>query len=169
VAEEGASLAECVRIFEKARDNVRTIALSLGKCTHPVTGLIMMETPENMVGLGAGIHGESGAKETPFASSEELAKTACSLLIEDKPFVTGDEVCILVNGMGATSMMEMSIFYRDVRNYLNSREIKVYDGVAGNFITTQEMAGLSLSFLKLDNELKRCWDAPCSTPAYTNV
>ncbi|MDR1655337.1 MAG: dihydroxyacetone kinase subunit DhaK [Treponema sp.] len=168
MAEEGASLAECVRVFEKARDNVRTIALTLGSCTHPATGLLMMETPDDKVGLGAGVHGESGALEAPFASSRELAKTASGMLIEDKPFKTGDEVCVLVNGMGSTTMMELSIFYRDVYEYLEGRGIRVYDGTAGNYITTQEMAGLSLSFMKLDEELKRLWDAPCSTPAYTN-
>jgi dihydroxyacetone kinase len=168
MAEEGASLPECVRVFEKARDNVRTIALTLGSCTHPATGLQMMDTPADKVGLGAGVHGESGSLETPFASSRELAKVASGMLIEDKPFKTGDEVCVLVNGMGSTTMMELSIFYRDVYAYLESRGIKVYDGTAGNYITTQEMAGLSLSFMKLDEELKRCWDAPCSTPAYTN-
>ncbi|MDR1446225.1 MAG: dihydroxyacetone kinase subunit DhaK [Treponema sp.] len=168
MAEKGASLAECVRVFEKARDNVRTIALTLGNCTHPATGLQMMETPVDKVGLGAGVHGESGALEIPFAPGRELAKVACDMLIEDKPFKADDEVCVLVNGMGSTTMMELSIFYRDVSIYLESRGIKVYDGTAGNYITTQEMAGLSLSFMKLDDELKRCWDAPCSTPAYTN-
>jgi dihydroxyacetone kinase len=169
LAEEGASLEECVRVFEKARDNVRTIALTLGSCTHPATGRTMMETPVNRVGMGAGIHGEGGSQDVPFAPSKDLAKAAASRLIEDKPFVSGDEVCMLVNGMGSTTLMELSIFYRDVCNYLGSVGITVYDGAAGNFITTQEMAGLSLSFMKLDDELKKCWDAPCSTPAYTNM
>jgi len=168
LAEEGASLDECVRVFEKARDNVRTIALTLGSCTHPATGLLMMETPQDTVGLGAGVHGESGSLETPFASSKELAKIATSMLVDDKPYKQGDEVCVLVNGMGSTGIMELSIFYRDVYEYLNSIGIKVYDGTAGNYITTQEMSGLSLSLFKLDDELKKCWDAPCSTPAYTN-
>lgn len=169
LAEEGASLEECVRVFNKARDNVRTIALSLTSCTHPVTGLTMMETPEDEVGMGVGVHGESGSGEVKFAPCAELMKIACDRLIEDLPYQTGDEICLLINGMGSTTVMEMSIAYRDVCNYLASRGIKVYDGVAGNFITTQEMGGMSLSFLKLDDELKRCWDAPCSTPAYTNL
>jgi dihydroxyacetone kinase len=90
------------------------------------------------------------------------------MLVDDKPYKPGDEVCVLVNGMGSTGMMELSIFYRDACEYLNSIGIKVYDGTAGNYITTQEMSGLSLSLFKLDDELKKCWDAPCSTPAYTN-
>ena len=169
LAEAGASLEECVKIFEKARDNVRTIALTLGSCTHPATGLVMMETPKDIVGLGAGVHGESGSMETPFAPSKELAKVTTSLLVEDKPFGKGDEVCVLINGMGATSLMELSIFYKDVCEYLDGIGIKVYDGTAGNYVTTQEMSGLSLSLFKLDDELKKYWDAPCSTPAYTNL
>jgi dihydroxyacetone kinase len=169
MAEEGASLGECVRVFEKARDNVRTIALTLGSCTHPATGLVMMQTPEHVVGLGAGVHGESGAMETAFAPGRKLAEVAASLLIEDKPCGEGGELCVLINGMGSTTMMELSIFAGDVVAWLESRNIRVYDLVAGNFITTQEMAGLSLSFFKLDDELKHYWDAPCSTPAYTNL
>ena len=169
LAEEGAGLAECVRIFDKARDNVRTIALSMTSCTHPVTGLTMMETPEDEVGMGAGIHGESGSGEVKFAPCRALMKIACDRLIEDKPYEAGDEVVVLINGMGSTTMMEMSIACQDVSKYLESKGIRVYDSVAGNFITTQEMGGLSLSFFKLDDELKHCWDAPCSTPAYTNL
>ena len=168
LAEEGQSLAECVRIFEKARDNVRTIALAMTKCTHPVTGLTMMDIPEGEVGMGAGVHGESGAGVVDFASSKELMKIACDHLIEDKPYVSGDEVVVLINGMGATTMMELSIISKDVEEYLASQGIKVYDIVANNFITTQEMGGISMSFFKLDDELKKCWDAPCNTPAYTN-
>jgi len=169
MAEAGASLAECVRVFEKARDNVRTIALTMTSCTHPVTGMVMMETPEDEVGMGAGVHGESGSGAVKFAHSYELMSIACERLIEDKPYTAGDEICVLINGMGSTTMMEMSIAYQDVCKYLRERGIKVYDGVIGNFITTQELGGLSLSFFKLDEELKKLWDAPCSTPAYTNL
>lgn len=168
-AEEGKSLAECVRIFEKARDNVRTIALALTSCTHPVTGLTMMDTPEDEVTMGAGVHGEGGSGAVKFATSRELMQIACDRLIEDKPFVEGDEVVVQVNGMGSTTMMEMSIVYKDICEYLGSKGIKVYDGVADNFITTQEMGGVSISLFKLDDELRECWDAPCSTPAYTNL
>ncbi len=169
MAEKGASIAECIRVFNKARDNVRTLALTLTNCTHPVTGLLMMETPEDEVGMGAGVHGESGADVVKFAPSAELMKIAADRLIEDLPYQEGDEVCLLLNGMGSTTMMELSIAYRDLCNYLKSRGISVYDGTAGNYITTQEMGGVSISFMKLDAELKECWDAPCSTPAYTNL
>jgi len=169
MAEENASLSECLRIFEKARDNVRTIALAMTSCTHPVTGLVMMETPDDEVNIGAGVHGEGGSGNVKFTTGYELMKIAGERLIEDMPFVAGDEVCVLINGMGSTSMMELSIAYQDICKILDTKGIKVYDGVTGNFVTTQEMGGLSLSFMKVDDELKKCWDAPCSTPAYTNM
>jgi len=169
VAEEGGSLSECLRVFKKARDNVRTVALAMTSCTHPLTGLIMMKTADDEVNVGAGVHGEGGSDNVKFAPSYKLMKIACDKLIEDLPYIAGDEVCVLINGMGSTSMMELSIAYQDVCKYLASKDINVYDGVAGNFVTTQEMGGLSLSFMKLDGELKKYWDAPCSTPAYSNV
>jgi dihydroxyacetone kinase len=168
-AEAGAGLAECVRVFEKARDNVRTIALALTSATHPATGLLMLETPADEVSVGAGVHGEGGSGTVKFAPSAELVKIACDRLIEDLPFKSGDEVVVEINGMGSTTMMELSIVYRDVVKYLSGQGIPVYDGVAGNFITTQEMGGLSLSLFRVDDELKKLWDAPASTPAYTNI
>ena len=168
-AEAGASLDECVRVFEKARDNTRTFAIALTSCTHPVTGLKMFDIPEDVVEMGGGIHGEGGMDTIPFASSKEICRQVCDKLIEDKPFVAGDEVVVEVNGSGSTTMMEMSIFYNDVCEYLAEKGIKVYDGLAGEFITTQELGGLSLTFCKMDDELKELWDAPCSTPAYCNM
>ncbi len=168
-AEEGASLEECARIFDKARDNVRTIALTMTTCTHPVTGMVMMETPEDEVGMGAGVHGESGSDAVKFGPSAGIMQVACDRLIEDMPYVSGDEVVVQINGMGSTSMMEMCIVSNDVCTYLSSKGISVYDMAVGEYVTTQEMGGISLSFMKLDDELKKYWDAPCSTPAYTNV
>lgn len=168
-AEAGASLDECVRVLEKARDNTRTFAIALTSCTHPITGLKMFDIPEDVVEMGGGIHGEGGMNTIPFASSKEICRQVCDKLIEDKPYESGDEVVVLINGSGSTTMMEMSIFYNDVCEYLAEKGIKVYDGVTGNFITTQELGGLSLSFCKMDDELKELWDAPCSTPAYCNM
>lgn len=85
LAEEGGSLEECVRVFEKARDNTRTLAIALTNCTHPVTGLTMMDTPEGEANIGAGVHGEGGAGNIPFGTSYEMIENVCDMLIEDKP------------------------------------------------------------------------------------
>ena len=168
-AEQGASLRKCREVFEKARDCTRTYAIAIQSGTHPLTGSVMFEIPEGEIEMGGGIHGEGGMNTIPFASSKEICQKVCDALIEDLPYQEGDEVAVLVNGSGATTMMELSIFYQEVVDYLTEKKIKVYDGVAGNFITTQETAGLSLSFCRLDEELRQLWDAPCSTPAYCNL
>lgn len=168
-AEAGESLDKCAEIFEKARDNTRTFAIALTPGTHPLTGSRMFEVPENGIEMGGGIHGEGGMDTIPFTTCREVCAQVCSRLLEDLPYMQGDEVVIIVNGSGASTMMELSIFYQDTVDYLASRGIRVYDGIAGNFITTQETAGLSLSLCRVDEELKELWDAPCSTPSYCNM
>lgn len=168
-AEMGKSLQECVHAFEKARDNTRTFGIALTSCTHPISGLKMFDIPQEVVEMGGGIHGEGGMQTIPFAPCKEICKEVCDKLIEDKPFQEGDEVIILVNGSGATTLMELSIFCNDTREYLIEKGIKVYDAVVGNFITTQELGGLSLSFCKVDEQLKELWEADCNTPSYCNL
>ncbi len=168
LAERGGSLDEVVRVWNKARDNTRTLSIALTSWTHPATGEVMASTPDDLANIGAGVHGEAGPASMPFTSSAVMIGKMCDMLIDDMPYNPGDEIIVLINGMGATSMMEMSVVAQDVDKHVASRGIKVYDSVAGNFVTTQEMAGLSLSFLKLDDELKELWNDPCSSPAYTN-
>ena len=168
-AEAGASLDKCAEVFEKARDRTRTFAIALEAGTHPVTGAKMFDVPEDQVEMGGGIHGEGGGETIPFAPCRQVCRQVCDRLLADMPCEKGEEVVLLVNGSGATTMMELSIFYQDAYDYMTEKGISVYDGVTGNFITTQETAGLSLSILKLDEELKQLWDAPCSTPSYCNL
>lgn len=167
-AESGANLEECKRIFDKVRDNTRTFGFSLSGCTHPITGLEMSPVPDDVVSMGGGIHGEGGVNTIPFGKSKEICKAVCDILIEDKPFKEGDEVIVLVNGNGGTTLMELSIFSNDVEQYLESKHIKVYDMLAMNLITVQEQCGASVSIIKVDDELKELWDDPCSTPSYSN-
>lgn len=167
-AEEGASLEECVRLFEETRDVTRSISIALGGGTHPQTGLNIMDIPDDIANIGAGSHGEGGSKNIPFASSYEMVSEATSMLVEDMPYEAGDEVLALVTGMGGTTMMELSIVYRDVVKYLESKGIKVYSGTATNMVTTQEACGVTISLCKANDEIKRLWDAPCSSPIYSN-
>lgn len=167
-AEEGASLQQCVELFNETRDMTRSISIALGGGTHPQTGLKMMELPNDIANVGAGTHGEGGAKNIPFASSYEMVSEATSMLVEDMPYEAGDEVLLLITGMGGTTMMEMSIVYRDVYKYLESIGIKVYSGTATNMVTTQEACGVTISLCKTNEEIRRLWDAPCSCPVYSN-
>lgn len=167
VAEEGGSLRECVRAFEKARTYTRSISLVTSGSTHPQTGMVMSEIPENKVNIGAGVHGEGGAENIEFTTSHKLMKKAVDMLLDDIPIEKGEEVLILVNGMGSTTMMELAIFYQDTYRYLEQMGISVYDGIADSLFTTQETGGITFSICKLDQELKRWWDAPCQTVSYT--
>ena len=168
-AEEGWSMDECIRVFEKSRDNTRTYGFTLIGGTHPMTGLTMLEVPEDRVEMGGGIHGEGGGNSIEFTTSKDIARAVCDKLIEDMPFVEGDEVVLFVNGSGGTTLMELSIFTNDAAEYLKEKGIKIYDAVTENLITVQEQSGGSISLFKLDDEMKKLWDAPCSTPTYTNL
>lgn len=168
-AEEGASLEKCVELFNETRDMTRSVAIALGGGTHPQTGLPIMQLPDDIANIGAGAHGEGGAKDIPFSTSREMVGEAMEMLVDDMPYVAGDEVLLLVTGMGGTTMMEMSIVYRDACKYLESRGISVYFGTAADMVTTQEACGVTLSICKVNDELKRLWDAPCSCPIYSNM
>lgn len=167
-AEEGASLEKCVELFNETRDMTRSVSIALGGGTHPQTGLKMMDIPDDVANIGAGSHGEGGAKNIPFASSFEMVKEAVSMLVEDMPYEAGDQVLALVTGMGGTTMMEMSIVYRDVCKYLESLGISVYSGAATNMVTTQEACGVTISLCRTNEEIRRLWDEPCSSPIYSN-
>lgn len=167
-AEEGASLEKCVELFNETRDLTRSVSIALGGGTHPQTGLAMMELPDDVANIGAGSHGEGGAKNIPFAGSYEMVKEATSMLVEDLPYEAGDEVLLLITGMGGTTMMEMSIVYHDACKYLESLGIKVYAGTAANMVTTQEACGVTISLCRTNDEIRRLWDAPCSSPVYSN-
>ncbi len=167
-AEEGASLEECVRAFNKANTYTRSISVALSGCTHPQTGMTMMELDDDLVNIGAGVHGEAGPAVMAMTNCKNIVAKAMDLLLEDMPMGQGDEVVMLINGMGGTTLMEQYIFYQDARKYLEDRNVAVYDGVATNLFTTQEAGGVTISLCKMDEEMKKWWDAPCRTVAYTN-
>ena len=168
-AEEGAALETCVRLFNETRDRTRSISIALGGGTNPQTGLPMLELPDDIVNIGAGSHGEGGTTNIPFASSYEMVSKVTSMLLDDMPFEEGEEALLLVAGMGGTTMMEMSIVYRDACRYLESQGVTVYSGTAANMVTAQESCGVTISICKADDEIKRLWDAPCKCPIYSNV
>lgn len=165
-AEEGLPLAEVKRIAEKARDNTRTLAVALTSCIHPVTGEMMFDLPVDQIEIGMGVHGEVGAGRRKMGTADEIMDIVAGRVIDDRPFVSGEEVCVLINGMGSTTLMEMFILYRRLSSVLKAKDISVHKARIGNFITTQEMAGFSLSLCAVDDELKHFWDAPANCPYF---
>jgi dihydroxyacetone kinase-like protein len=163
-AEEGASLAEVKAVAEKVIANVRTMGMAISPCTVPAAGKPGFELPEDEMEIGIGIHGEPGTHRDKIASADEIAKTLLDKILADIDY-KNQEVVVLVNGMGATPLMELYIINNFVQDYLASLGIKVYDTMVGNYMTSIEMAGFSLTLLRLDDELKKLYDAPADTLA----
>lgn len=165
-AEEGHSLDEVAAMAERVRDQTRTLTVASIPGTSPITGYRMFEINDDEIEFGMGVHGESAAHVMKHSSSREIARVMCEALIDDKPYERGDEVAVLVNGCGQTTLMELLIFYRDVENILTERGIKAYQPAIGNFITTQEMGGIALAFCKLDGQMKELWAKETDAPYF---
>ncbi len=169
-AAQVSTLTELVRIAIKARDNTRSVGLSTAPGSIPATGAPTFELPEDVIGLGMGIHGEKGVGLIPMAKAEDLVPMLLDIIFKDDlAFNAGDEVVLLVNSLGATTMMELLIVLRTVKLVLKARGIIVHDTLVGPYVTCQEMAGISLSLTKLDAELKALWDMPCSSVCYSKM
>ncbi|MFC3885604.1 dihydroxyacetone kinase subunit DhaK [Bacillus songklensis] len=168
-AETGASLEEVKRIAEKANKNVRTMGVALSPCILPAVGRPTFEIGEGEMEIGMGIHGEPGIQRGQIESADDVAKSLISSILRDLPIQRGSDVSILINGLGATPLEELYIIYRAVHKLLEEKGINVYKRYIGEFATSMEMAGLSVSVLKLDDELKELLDAPFVTPFQVQV
>ena len=157
-----ATLDEAVRIISKARDNVRSMGVAVAAGSIPETGEPTFELPDDEIEIGMGGHGEPGVLRSRMMSADSLVEQIVENILLDLPFRSGDEVCLLVNDLGSTTMMELLIVNRKVRQILREKNIRVYDTLIGSFATCQEMAGFSISLFKLDEELKNYYDMPAS-------
>ena len=161
--EQGGDVEHAVELFERVRDNTRTYSVAFTQCTHPVTGMQIVNLPENEIEMGMGVHGEGGGNNRiPMPSSAQLAQKVGDILLKDGPYGAGDEVLLFINGLGSTTMMEQSILYRDMVHYLTCRDMKVAGNYCGNCLTTQELGGVSVSLCKVGEEEKALWNAPCA-------
>lgn len=161
--EQGGNVEHAVELFERVRDNTRTYSVAFTQCTHPVTGMKMVDLPENEIEMGMGVHGEGGGNSRiPMPSSKELARKVGEILLEDGPYEKGDEVLLFINGLGSTTMMEQSILYRDMVHFLAEKGIEVVGSHCGNCLTTQELGGVSVSLCRAGDEEKKLWNAPCA-------
>jgi dihydroxyacetone kinase-like protein len=166
MAETHAPLSEVKRVAEKARDNCRTYAVGLCPATVPSSGQPTFTIHENEVYFGIGAHGEKGVRKTTLLSADETAKILTGEVVRDLALRDGNEVDLIVNGYGSTTLMELFIMNRKVHEILESQKIPVHRTEVGNFLTTQEMAGCSVTLMRLDDELRKLCDAPALTPAY---
>ena len=166
LAERGASLEEMVPIMERARHNCRSMGVALTSATVPQTGRPTFEIADDEMEIGIGAHGEPGVGREKLATADETCRQMLDRIVVDLPFNAGDEVALMINSMGATTMMELYIMAREAHRYLGEKGISIYDTRVGEYMTCQEMAGCYITLLKLDDELKQLYDAPVHTPDY---
>jgi dihydroxyacetone kinase-like protein len=164
-AEEGADLATVKALCEQVQANVRSMGMALTSCTVPSAGKPTFEIGDDEMEVGVGIHGEPGRERRKLATADEITEMLAVPIIDDLPFQSGDRVLAFVNGMGGTPLLELYVIYRKLAEILDERGITIERNLIGNYITSLEMAGCSITLLKLDDELIRLWDAPVHTPA----
>jgi len=165
-AEAGGSLEEVRAVAEKVNQMTRTLGVALTPCTVPAKGTPTFTLAEDEIEYAVGHHGEPGTAKIKMRSADEITEMMVKEVLEDLPFRSGDEVAVLINGLGATPQLELFICYRKVKQILEQKKIKVYKPFVGQFFTALEMAGFSVTLMKLDEELKTLLSAPADTPCY---
>jgi len=169
MAESMASLDEVKRIAEKAAANVRTMGVALSPNIVPEVGKPQFTLGENEMEIGMGIHGEPGIRRGPLKNVDGIVEEMMAPVLSDLPFKSGDKVAVLINGLGATPKEEMYLIYRKVGLILKEKKIDVYHVYVGEFATSLEMAGASISLLRLDDELTKLLAKPARTPFFEQV
>jgi phosphoenolpyruvate---glycerone phosphotransferase subunit DhaK len=141
------------------------MGVALTSCTVPAAGKPTFELGEQEMEIGIGIHGEPGRERLPLAPRDEIVRRLAGPILEDLPFERGDDVLAFVNGMGGTPLIELYGVYASLQDVLDERGVNITRSLVGSYITSLEMAGCSITLLRLDDELTRLWDAPVRTPA----
>ena len=168
-AAKGGTLDEVIAAAQKAIDNTRSVGIGLTPCTIPAVGHPNFEIKPGTMEVGIGHHGEPGVEVSELKSADEMAKTMVDIVVPDMPFVEGDELAVIVSGLGATPVMELYILYNRIEELLTEKGIKVYKAFVGNYFTSLEMMGATFTAMKLDDELKELLDTPCETVGMTVV
>jgi len=166
MAEKGASLEEVEAVANKVIQNVRSMGMALTPCTIPSAGKPGFSIGENEMEIGMGIHGEPGIERTEILPANEVAEILLSKVLEDIKLEENSRVAVMINGLGSTPLMELYIVNHKVAQMLKDQHIEVYETFVGEFMTSIEMAGCSISVLKLDDELIELLDAEALTPAF---
>jgi len=164
-AEQGRDLDEVARIARSVNANGRSMGLALTSCTVPAVGHPTFELGEDEMELGVGIHGEPGRQRLPLAPAREVASLLVEPVLSYLPFEKGDPVIAFVNGLGGTPLIELYLMFNEVQKILDQHGVAVARSLVGSYITSLDMAGVSVTLLRVDDELLSLWDAPVNTPA----
>ena len=166
-AEAGKSLAEVSALAERVSANMATLAVALRTATHPATGQAIFELADDQMEIGMGQHGEAGTGPSKVQTADQTAQLMLGRLVEAVKANRGDRMMVIINGSGATTLMEMYIVLRACKRFLDAKGIVLQVAKCGEWLTVQEMAGFQMCVLKMDDEMVGCWNAPCETPALT--
>jgi dihydroxyacetone kinase-like protein len=165
LAETGAPLEQVAALARKVNSQGRSMGMALTACTVPAAGNPTFELSEDEMEIGIGIHGEPGRRRLKLTSAAQITEMLAAPIIEDLELKAGERVLAFVNGMGGTPLIELYIVYDSLSRILTGKNIKIVRNLVGNYITSLEMAGCSITLLRLDDEITRYWDAPVYTPA----
>ncbi len=168
-ADLGGSLDEVVEIAERALANIRTMGVALSPCTVPLAGKPTFTIGDDEMEIGMGIHGEPGMKREKLQTADEISERMTNAILDDLQPAAGDRLAVMVNGLGATPPEELYVIYRKVHELLTARALKVHRAYVGEYATSMEMAGASLTFFRLDDELAKLLDHPAHTPFFVQV
>ncbi len=163
-AEDRRSLQEVAELGRRVNANGRSMGMALTPCITPASGSPSFELADDEVEIGIGIHGEPGRFRENIGPASQIAERLLTPIVEDLPFSSGDRVLAFVNGMGGTPLIELYVMYNEVAKLLGGQGIQIERNLIGNYITSLEMQGCSITLLKLDDEMVRYWDAPVNTP-----
>lgn len=163
-AEEGRSLQQVADVCRKVKDQGRSMGMALTSCTVPHVGKPTFDLPEDQMEIGVGIHGEPGRYRMELKPADEIVEILMEPIINDLPYKPGDQVLLFVNGMGGTPLSELYIVYRKAHHFAEEHGLRVVRNLVGSYITSLEMAGCSITLLKMDDDLIKLWDAPVKTP-----
>ena len=162
----GGDLDEVIAAAQKAIDHTRSVGIGLAPCTLPAVGHPNFEIKDGTMEVGIGHHGEPGIEVCPLESAAQMARRMVDIVVTDYPFVKGDEVVVLISGLGATPVMELYVLYDEIDRILEGKGIKIYRSYVGNYFTSMEMMGATLTVMKLDEELKELIDMPTYSMAF---
>lgn len=165
----GGDLDEVIAAAQKAIDQTRSIGIGLTPCTLPAVGHPNFEIKPGTMEVGIGHHGEPGIEVCELESAKKMAGRMVQAVTEDYPFVAGDEVVVLVSGLGATPVMELYVLYNEIDQLLKEKGIRTYRSYVGNYFTSLDMMGATLTVMKLDEELKELMDLPVASMGLTQL
>lgn len=163
-AAEGKTLEEVAEIARRFADNMATLAVAVRGATHPSTGSMLADLGEDEMEIGMGQHGEGGGGRQPMKTADETADIMIQALLDDLSVKDGEKIMLILNGTGATTLMELLIIYRRCEEFLKEKNIEIVANYVGELLTVQEQAGFQMFMARMDDELLHYWNAPCNTP-----